>query len=117
MTGRSSRALKYAGMAILVIPIAILLLFTIGEVAGGDISGLGHLLQVFPIIVLAIAAWKWPRIAGLFLIGLGILLAAIYPFVFSHLRFEVVLITEVMLFLPPIVSGTLLLLSTRQRAG
>jgi len=40
--------------------IAVLLMFMIGETAGGDVSGLGHLIQAIPIALLMWLGWKRP---------------------------------------------------------
>jgi hypothetical protein len=37
----------------------------------GDITGLQHFVQVAPLVLLAIVAWKRPRIGGRALIGIG----------------------------------------------
>lgn len=42
------------------IPAAFFLFFMFGEVIGGDLSGLTHLLQVLPFIILIILVWKCP---------------------------------------------------------
>lgn len=54
---------------------AVLLLFAYGETIGGDWSGLGHLLQVIPIVLLMWLGWKRPLWGGIFLLLLGFIAA------------------------------------------
>ena len=55
--------------------IAVLLTFMIGETAGGDVSGLGHLIQAIPIALLMWLGWKRPLLGGVFLLLLSLLAA------------------------------------------
>ncbi len=41
--------LKLAASALLAVPITVLLVFAVGEVAAGDLTGLQHLLQALPL--------------------------------------------------------------------
>jgi hypothetical protein len=75
MSKFSAKQLKVAGLIPLLIPIALLLLFTVAETVGGDISGLGHLIMLAPLLVLAVFAWKKPDLAGKILVVIGVLLA------------------------------------------
>jgi hypothetical protein len=59
-------ALIFPGLAV-----AILLMFTIGETVGGDWSGLGHLIQAIPIVLLMWLGWKRPLWGGIFLLVLA----------------------------------------------
>jgi hypothetical protein len=45
MSKNKTKGIKIAALVITGIPLAILLLFAIGETVGGDWSGLGHLIQ------------------------------------------------------------------------
>lgn len=58
------------------IPIALLIAFLLfmgmGEMAGGDFSGIGHLLPAVVFGALMWLAWKRPLYAGIILILLGI---------------------------------------------
>lgn len=47
------------------------LLFGLGEVTGGDMSGITHLTPAFLIIVLVVLAWKWPRNSGIAMLLAG----------------------------------------------
>ena len=54
------KALKIAVSAILALLILFFLTFAVGEVAGGDISGLQHLLQAAPFILVIVLIWWKP---------------------------------------------------------
>jgi hypothetical protein len=102
-----------AGLGLLVVPVGFFCLFAVGEAASGDLSGLSHLLQALPIVLLGAAALRWPTAAGatLLVIGLGIMVA--YAAVTAD-RFEAatIAIVEVVLAFP-VVSGALLVLAGR----
>lgn len=105
--------LKTIGIGILLIPSAILALFGFGEVFGGNISGLQHFLQLLPLVILAVVSWKHPNIGGKFLIALGILVFMIYPFtMLGRFPWWAILVNDFIIFLPAIVSGFFILLST-----
>jgi hypothetical protein len=55
------------------IALAILLLFTVGESASGDWSGLGHLIQAIPIAFLMWLGWKRPLWGGILFLLLAFL--------------------------------------------
>lgn len=100
------RYFKYIASAILLIPITILIVFTIGEMIGGDISGAGHLLQLAPIAILLALAWKFPRIIGAILVLAGITLGILYA-AMAHFPISAIIFTELLLFTPPIIAGVL----------
>lgn len=103
--------LKRIGLLLLVFPLVVLFLFLFGEVFSGDISGLGHLVQLIPVILIAFLAWKKPFIGGAILVAAGAILGILY---FANVDFpwQTILIAEVLLFLPPIISGILLICSS-----
>lgn len=51
------------------------LLFGLGEVLGGDTSGLSHLIPAILMIILVLVSWRWPRAGGLAMLALGIIVA------------------------------------------
>ena len=121
----SAKQLKVAGLIPLLIPIAILLLFTIAETVGGDISGLGHLIQLAPLVILAIFAWKKPDLGGKILVVIAVLLAIIGGapmFLFRATSEEGMgigalistMLFMLLLFVPPIISGLLFIASARK---
>lgn len=67
--------LKIAALIPLGLAAAILLMFAVGETAGGDWSGLGHLIPLLFIALLMWLGWKYPIWGGIALLA-GALLAA-----------------------------------------
>lgn len=108
--------LKKIAMGLLLIPTAILLLFTFGETFGGDLSGLSHLLQLAPLALLIFLAYKKPRIGGILLLAIGLALGVLYPLT-APFKLQTILIVETLLFLPPVLAGALLILSTGARTS
>jgi len=53
----------------------ILLLFLVGESIGGDWSGLSHLIQLIPVVLLMWLGWKRPLWGGVFLLVLSLIAA------------------------------------------
>jgi hypothetical protein len=106
--------LKRIGVGLLLIPLGFLLLFTVGEIFSGDLSGLSHLIQAAPVLFLIILSIKKPFMAGLFLLIIGLVLGILYPF---RVPFEIqtILLVEIILFLPPVISGVLLILSAKKK--
>ena len=94
-------ALIFPGLAI-----AVLLLFTVGETASGDWSGLGHLIQVIPIGLLMWLGWKRPLWGGIFLLLLGFL--GLHSFS-NALRGPEWLAPFLIIIAPLLISGLLLL--------
>ena len=109
----SKKLLKRLGLALLIIPIGFLMTFLFGEVFSGDISGLSHLLQLAPLFALLFIAWKKPYFGGLLLIGISLLLGILYV-VDGASAPNVIFLVVLSLFLPPFISGVLLLLSSKK---
>ena len=110
----TQKALKRVAIALLIIPLGILLLFTFGEVFSGDISGLQHLIQAIPLLLLAYLAYKKPLIAGIILLVISLALGILYSVIVSF-TFQAILIVEAILFLPPFISGLLFILSSKRK--
>lgn len=70
---KNVKRLKIAALVFLGWTSAILLLFLIGETVGGDWSGLGHLIQLIPTLLLMWLGWKRPLWGGILLLVLGFL--------------------------------------------
>ena len=68
---RTARWLLVAALIPLGLQVAIFLLFGIGEIASGDLSGVGHLLPVVSAALLGLLSWQRPQEGGvaLFLVG------------------------------------------------
>jgi hypothetical protein len=105
------------GLALLVVPAAFFCLFGVGEVASGDLSGLGHLLQAAPLVLLGLAALRWPTAAGAILLVVGLAIMAAYP-AWTGGRFGLgtIAIAEA-IFTLPVVSGAMLVLAGRSARG
>jgi hypothetical protein len=109
----SPRGSRLAASALLCVPAALLSLLGIGEMAGGDVSGLQHFVEAVPLILLLAAGWFWPHQTGIVLLCIGTLaLLAWLVFLMtvseraSPIAWAVV---GVSLFLPPFLAGTLFL--------
>jgi hypothetical protein len=102
------RWIRIAGLVLVVIPLGILLLFAIGETAGGDLYGLQHLVQAVPLAVVAFVAWRWPGVGGPLLAGISALLAVMF-FVVMGVRLSpgIAAGTALLFFAPPLVAGLL----------
>ena len=73
---RTARLLRIAALVPLGLQAAIFLAFGFGEMAGGDLSGAAHLLEVAGTALLGVLAWKRPLEAGAALFAGGVLFAA-----------------------------------------
>lgn len=108
---KENKKLKKIGLSILSIPTLFILMFLIGETIGGDITGIGHLFQIIPLIILGLIAYKFPFIGGIFLTVIGATLLALYT-ILTGLQFPIV---DVLIFLPIIASGIILIISSRPK--
>jgi hypothetical protein len=98
---RASRGWKIAALVPLGLQVAILLLFGIGEMASGDLSGAGHLLQVAVVVLIGLLAWKRPLEGGIALLLTGAIALA---------QFRDATAAILILAAPQIVSGSLFLI-------
>ena len=73
---RAPRWLTIAGLVPLGLQVAILLLFGVGEMASGDLSGAGHLLPAAAAALLGLLAWQRPLEGGGALLVVGLVTAA-----------------------------------------
>ena len=113
MVHPTSKRLKIAGTILLIVPISMLALLAIGEVAGGDLSGLQHAVQLAPLAALCWLAWRSPRGGGIALVALALLLALMYLLIAPGLPPSATRFTIVVLFAPPLVAGILFILAAR----
>ena len=112
---RPARWLRIAGLIPLGLQVAILLLFGVGEMVGGDLSGAAHLAGVAAIVLLGFLAWMRPLEGGIALFVAGAVYAA--SFVIQVVRFMPLprssILSPAMLIqgAPQMLSGVLFLIS------
>lgn len=101
-------------IVLLAVPIGFELLFAIGEVLGGDPSGVMHAVLAVPLLALAVAAVRWPARVGAILVVVGVAVALAYLVLVSgsSLRIGTVVIVEAVLLLP-VLAGILLIAGSR----
>lgn len=104
------KGLKIVASIPLVFALAVLLLFTVGETAGGDWSGLGHLFTVIPIALLLWLGWKKPLWGGILLVVLSLFFVVRF---FRSLQGPGVPAPVVIYIAPLLISGALLLVAAR----
>jgi len=75
---RVGRTLLIAGLIFMGLQAALHLFFAIGEMAGGDMSGAGHLVPVIAIVLLGLLVWRLPLEGGVVVFLLGILVLAYF---------------------------------------
>lgn len=102
-------------LLLLVLGVAFYLMFAVGEMAGGDITGVQHLPPAAILAVLLWVAWRRPLAAGTVLLVLAVPLAAAYIalLVVRHLPLTWALVVA----LPPVVTGLLLVRAGRRERG
>jgi len=111
MTKNRVRA-KFAGLVLLALGLAFYLAFTIGEVAGGDISGIQHFPPALLLGLLLVVAWKHPLAAGSVLLVLAVPLGVAYIIVL--VQRDLPLTWALVVAAPPLVTGLLLVWAGRQ---
>jgi hypothetical protein len=103
----SPRRLRIVGLACLAVPAALLLLFAVGEMAGGDLSGAQHLPEVAAVGAIGWTAWRWPYILGMVLMLGGAVLALVFVLWLhpSGITLLGIAVVELLLFIPAIAAG------------
>lgn len=91
---------------------AFLLFMGIGEMVGGDSSGLGHLLPAAVLGLLMWFAWKRPLFAGIILVLAGIVNSI--PYLIATNRSHDWYLPVLLISIPLLLSGLLLLLAARK---
>jgi hypothetical protein len=111
----SARWLRIAALVPLALQAMVLVLFGIGEMASGDLSGAGHLLQIGVPALLAFLAWMRPLEGGAALFAVGTLL--VISMVSPVTRAESAVISPALMILaaPQIVSGALFFIAGCRR--
>src|SRR5512135_2250869 len=72
------RWLRIAALIPLGVPVAIYLLFGVGEMASGEPGGAMHLVTSIPLVLLAALAWLRPLEGGIAFFACGVLAAIGY---------------------------------------
>ncbi|MBM3145189.1 MAG: hypothetical protein FJ010_09520 [Chloroflexi bacterium] len=104
---KTIQRLKIAGLIPLGLATAVSLLFGIGEMAGGDWSGVGHLIPAAIIIGLMWLGWKRPLWAGIPLLILGVVAAFYFT---NEIRSPQDWLPPFLIFITPLLlSGSLFL--------
>ena len=109
----SQKILKKTGIGLLLIPLVFLLIFIFGEVFSGKISGISHLIQAAPLLLLIIISNKKPFWGGIIISIISLILGIFYT-LRAHFSFQTVLLVELFLFIPPFIAGILLIMSSRK---
>jgi len=110
MNAEADRTKRFA-LVLLGLGIAFYLMFGVGELAGGDVSGVQHFIPVAILTALAVVAWHRPRAAGIALLALTVPLGAVY--------IAVLVVRDLpptwalIIVAPPLVTGYLLLRAGR----
>jgi hypothetical protein len=103
----SARWLRIAAVVPLALEGLVFLFFGIGEMASGDLSGAGHLLELLVPVLLAILAWLRPLEGGLALLAAGVLQAVGMLSAIAGVEGAVISPALMILGVPMIVSGAL----------
>jgi hypothetical protein len=75
---RLARWIRWGTLFLMVLFAVFWLLFGVGEMASGDLSGVIHLIPVALVAGLMFLAWRRPGVGGAILVVLGILTSAYY---------------------------------------
>jgi hypothetical protein len=70
--------LKLAASALIAVPAALLLALAIGEMAGGEASGIQHVPEAAALLLLLVAAWRYPHVTGLLLVAIGVIVFTLW---------------------------------------
>ena len=114
MTHQIAKRIRLVALGLVAVTVGMLLIFTIGEVAGGDISGLQHLLQAVPLVIVAWLAWRHPLWGGITLITVSLVLAGLYFVLFEVGSLAVVAVVLAAVCLPPFLAGVLFVVVDQQ---
>lgn len=107
----TSNLYKTVAEVLLLLPTILLVVLGIGEIAGGDTSGLQHFLQLIPFMVFAILSWRYPKVGGVILATVATILSILYFLFFTDFPPLIRALNSLLLFLPPVVAGMLFFVS------
>lgn len=100
-----SKNLRIAALALMGLYSIFFLVVGVGKMAGGDKSGSNNLLAFLIMAAMMYVAWKRPRIAGILLLGIGLVAGIYFLAIFSNSSLGSILIMSA----APLVAGLLLL--------
>jgi len=109
-----ARVLRIVACIVLGIPLVIFLIFGIGEMIGGDLSGAMHLLQALFVILLGVLAWMRPLESGVILCLYGAVVAGFFLFnIIADPSSQGSVLSPALLILAllPLLAGTLFLIA------
>lgn len=87
-------------------PLLLLLLsFTLGEILSGDLSGLQHILQLLPLLVIGVYSWFFPRRGGFIILLGSIILFCVYIVGFTQFPLSARLFNAAMIFSSPLIAS------------
>jgi hypothetical protein len=108
---KTIQALKFAAMVPLAFMVLILLAFGVGEILGGDFSGIQHFVPVIFVGLVVWLCWKRPLWGGILLLAGAVLQAAMFWRLFIRAEAGEIIAPLVIMILPLAFSGLLLLLA------
>ncbi len=110
---RQASLQKKIGLSLLLVPVVFLTFFGVGEMIEKIPGGFIHFVQLLPLVILLIVAYYNSEWAGYLLIIIGSILGILY-IIISRFPLPTVLLVESIVFIMPVISGILLLKSTRK---
>ena len=113
-----SRRMRLAALTLLGVPAGLLVLLGLGEMMGGNISGIQHVPEAALLLALLWLAWRYPWPAGTILVAGTALLFTLWLLMVTTRGHDQTplwawLLTGLVVFVPPLAAGVLLLLSSR----
>lgn len=108
-----TKGLKIAALVPPAFMVLVLLAFGIGESLGGDLSGLMHLAQAAPVLLVIWLGWKRPLWGGILLLLGAAFKALTFWRQFPGADSPAMISPSVIMILPLALSGVLLLVSAR----
>jgi hypothetical protein len=117
--------LKIAASVLIALPAVLLLTLALGEIVGGDITGVQHIPEAGALLLILLAGWRYPRVAGVLLLVTGAAVFGIWLVLvltqaepaFRGLAVFMWIGVGLMFFAPPLVAGWILLKASEHRTA